>query len=708
MRSSSRTTHTSASELERFGGTVEKFIGDAVMALFGAPVAHEDDPERAVRAALAIRDWAVEQGEELQVRVAVNTGEALVALDARPGEGEAMAAGDVVNTAARLQSAAPLNGVLVGEQTFRATAPAIDYRETEPVTAKGKSDPVPAWEALRVLSSFGVDESQRAVASLVGRGRELDLLSSTLGRVREERSPQLVTLVGVPGIGKSRLVHELAGIVDSEQELITWRQGRSLPYGDGVTFWALAEIVKAQAGILESDASEQAEEKLGRAVGAVAADGSEAHWLTRHLYPLAGLAEEASGSAQEAYAAWRRFLEAMAEERPLVLVFEDLHWADDALLDFVDQLVERTTSVPMLVLGTARPELLERRPGWGGGKPNALTISLSPLSDEETGVPRPVAPGAVGARRAVAGGAARARGRKPALRRAVHAHSARARDLDALPETVQGIIAARLDALSEQEKRVLQDASVVGKVFWLGAVESIGDVDRPEAEELLYALERKEFVQRSRRSSVEGESEYAFRHVLIRDVAYGQIPRAARSEKHRRAAAWIESLGRPDEQAEMLAHHYLQALELAEAAGLDAAALSDSARHALRDAGDRASALYSVEAAERFYDAALRLWPADDPERAQLLFRRAAPFRFLSATDAGRMVEARDALLEAGDDATAAEAEMLLSAIAVVGGPPGARRRARRPGCRPRRRRAGEQVERLGDDTPGVRGAHRR
>jgi class 3 adenylate cyclase len=252
------------SELERFGGTVEKFIGDAVMALFGAPVAHEDDPERAVRAALAIRDAILEEGE-LEVRIGITTGEALIALDARPEAGEGMASGDVVNVAARLQTAAPVNVVLVDETTYRATQGAVEYREAEPVEAKGKAEPITAWEALEPTSRFGIDLAEQARTPLIGRSRELEILVSLLARVREERSPQLVTLVGVPGIGKSRLVYELFEVVDREPELITWRQGRSLPYGEGVTFWALGEIVKGQAGILETDGAEQVEEKLHRA-----------------------------------------------------------------------------------------------------------------------------------------------------------------------------------------------------------------------------------------------------------------------------------------------------------------------------------------------------------------------------------------------------------------------------------------------------------
>src|SRR5215475_771439 len=235
-------------ELERFGGTVEKFIGDAVMALFGAPVTHEDDPERAVRAALAIRDWV--------------RGEGRVLLGARPDQGEGMAAGDVVNTAARLQAAAPVNGILVGERTFRATQAAIEYQAAGPVAAKGKRERVAAWEVVAARARLGVDVPLEARTALVGRERELHVLPDALARVRAERAPQLVTLVGVPGIGKSRLLYELSRIADAEPQLISWRQGRSLPYGEGVSFWALAEMVKAQAGILESDTSDEAEAKL--------------------------------------------------------------------------------------------------------------------------------------------------------------------------------------------------------------------------------------------------------------------------------------------------------------------------------------------------------------------------------------------------------------------------------------------------------------
>src|ERR687887_262964 len=252
-------------ELERFGGTVEKFVGDAVMALFGAPVAHEDDPERAVRAALAIRDWIREEGK-LQVRIGITTGEALIDLSARPESGEGMAAGDVVNTAARLQSAAPTNGILVGETTHRATAQTIDFGEQRTVAAKGKEEPLPVWEVMQARASFGVDLAPQTRVPLVGRQREVEQLVGALVRTREQRSTELITLVGVPGIGKSRLVAELFAAIDTGGVLTYFRQGRSLPYGEGVSYWALAEMVKAHAGILETDSGEEAEAKLNRAL----------------------------------------------------------------------------------------------------------------------------------------------------------------------------------------------------------------------------------------------------------------------------------------------------------------------------------------------------------------------------------------------------------------------------------------------------------
>jgi class 3 adenylate cyclase/tetratricopeptide (TPR) repeat protein len=648
------------SELERFGGTVEKFIGDAAMAVFGAPVVHEDDAERAVRAALVIRDWASDEG--IEVRIAVNTGEALVSVDARAEAGEAMVAGDVVNTAARVQSAAPVNGILVGETTWRATERSIEYRESKLVAAKGKRAPVPVWEAVQARARVGVELVGRAVP-LVGRERELELLAAALDRARREHEPQLATLVGVPGIGKSRLVAELFGLVEQDAELITWRRGRSLPYGEATPLFAFAEMVKAQAGILDTDKADDAAGKLRQATSELL--GDEAGWVTERLRPLVGLETGgiAGGDARaQSFAAWRQFVEALAEESPTVLVFEDLHWADDDLLDFVDHIIDWASDVALLVVATARPELVERRPGWGGGKRNALTISLGPLAETETArllaalLGRAVLPAET--QTALL---ARAAG-NPLYAEQFAAMVAERSDSAGVPETLQGIIAARLDALAAEDKRLLQAAAVFGRQFWLGAVVAVEGVERSEAEERLHALQRKEFVRRERRSSVAGETEFTFAHLLVRDVAYGQIPRAQRIEKHRAAAEWIESLApdRSEDRADMLAHHYLAALELAEATAGDTAEFTESARRALRDAAERALSLGAFPAAGRLYARALELWPEHDEDRPVAVLRQAeAIFYALGRPDVDALLQAAAALTDRGESALAAKAEII-------------------------------------------------
>jgi class 3 adenylate cyclase len=642
------------SELERHGGTVEKFVGDAVMAVFGAPVAHEDDPERAVRAALAIRDSI---GDDLEIRTAVHTGVALVALGARPDEGEGMVSGDVVNTAARLQSAAPVNGILVGEGTYRATRHAIDYRDAPPVEAKGKAEPVKVWEAVAARSRFGSDVEQKLRTPLVGRERERGLLADTLARARTEESAQLVTLVGVPGIGKSRLVAELFQITEADPDLINWRQGRSLPYGERVSFWALGEIVKAHAGILESDDTATAEEKLAAMVDTLAEDEREREWLARNTRPLVGLEGAERAEREEAFAAWRRLLEAAAEQRPLILVFEDLHWADEGLLDFVDHLADWATTVPLLIVGTARPELLDRRPGWGGGKRNAFTLSIGALSDEETAVllrrllERPVLD--ADAQQAVL---KRAEG-NPLYAEEYARMLAEHEDGELpLPETVQGLIAARIDALAPDEKALLQDASVIGKVFWPGALAGAD-------ERTLHALERKEFIRRDRRSSIAGETQYAFLHALVRDVAYGQIPRAERAEKHRRAAEWIASLAgdRAEDHAEMLANHYHEALSLAQAAGLDTTALREPARKAFAEGAQRAMSLGAGQTAYDLGLEALTLTGADDPDNPSLRLLAGYACQLIGCENLRELVEpAIEGFLSHGDPGRAAEASMLI------------------------------------------------
>jgi class 3 adenylate cyclase/tetratricopeptide (TPR) repeat protein len=628
------------SEIERFGGTVEKFVGDAVMAVFGAPTAHEDDAERAVRAGLRILEAIAElndgsPGLDLSVRAAVNTGDAVVNVTARPERGEAFVAGDVVNTASRLQGAAPIGGLAVGEATFRATRNQIVYTELEPVSLKGKAEPVRLWLATEARSRFGIDVEQGRAAPFVGREDELSLLQQTFRRTVRDSSVQLVTLVGEPGVGKSRLLGELFRYVDDQPEFVYWRQGRSLPYGEAITFWALGEIVKGHVGILESDDPDEASAKVTVAVDALVDDAVEREWLRAALAALLGTRSTAAmPDREEALAAWQRFLELIAAQNPLVVVFEDLHWADPPLLEFIERLVDWSADAPLLVVCTARPELYERNSGWGGGKRNSTTISLAPLSDTETArlisalLEQSILPAET--QRALL---ERAGGNPLYAEEFVRMLTDRqllvdgnvsslSRDLT-LPDTVQALIAARLDTLGADRKVILHDAAVLGKVFWVGAVAAMGKRARAEVEEALRELARKELVRRARRSSVENDLEFSFWHALVRDVAYSQIPRAIRARKHMAAAEWILGMAgeRVDDHAELLAHPYGEALALARAAGDGelAGAVTEPARKFLELAGDRAFKLIGIEAGT-YFRRALEL--AEEPrERGRLLLK---------------------------------------------------------------------------------------
>jgi class 3 adenylate cyclase/tetratricopeptide (TPR) repeat protein len=629
-------------ELERYGATVEKFIGDAVMAVFGTPVAHEDDAERAVRAGLRILAAISElndtrPGLDLEVRIGVATGEGLVRVGARPELGQGVVVGDVVNTAARLQTVAPPGGVVVGQLTYRLTVDSIDYKGLAPVSVKGKAEPLAIWQATGTRARVATELLSAPATPFVGRAHELAALRSALGRTVREQSVQLVTITGEPGAGKSRLVRELFGIVDDAPELISWRQGHCLPYGEGVTFWALGEIVKAEAGILESDDDAAARAKLTTAVQAVTTEDQP--WLIARLGPLVGLTGTtgvAAPAQEESFTAWRRFLEAAAANAPLVVVVEDAHWADPALLDFLEHLVDWSEEVALLVVVTARPELYARAPAWGGGKRNATTLALRPLADAETAqllaalLDAAVLPAEVQAalleraggnplyaeqfvRLVTEQGLLTRRGRAVELRRTGELP---------LPEAVTALIAARLDTLPAEHKQLLADAAVLGRVFWSGGLLALGERGADEVRLALRELARAEFVRRVPRSTVVGQDEYAFWHALVRDVSYGSLPRRARAAKHLAAARWLEQLAgdRVADHAELLAHHYLTALERTRDSGdaAGAATLAGPAARYLVMAGDRAMEL-DPKAAAGHYDRAAGLLPPTDPSRPAIL-----------------------------------------------------------------------------------------
>ena len=502
------------------GGIVEKFAGDAVMAAFGVPQAHEDDAERAIRAAAAILDWV--HGLGLEARIGVEAGE--IVADERDST---FATGEAVNVAARLQQLAQPGEILIGPFARRLTIGAVETEEVGPVELKGFGEPLIAWRLVQLLETDGRVLS--VAASFIGREYELELLENTLARVIHSNRAHLFTIYGEPGVGKSRLAREFIEGVENASVLV----GRSLPYGEGVTYWPLAEMVKVAAGITDDDPVQEAISKLRAACG----DDAVADLLALAVGVLEGI--EAERSQQEIAWAAREWAAELADARPLILVFEDVHWAEEPLLELIEHLAERVKDSPLMILCLARPELLDIRPGWGGGRLRAAAIELEPLGPEES----EELLDALLADRELSTSERKTLLEKTegnplfveeTTRMLLEGGTAAKR----IPDTLQAMIAARIDRLPRSEKRLLQRAAVIGRIFWEGAVaQLLPDVD--DLEPVLDDLLLRDFVTRESRSSISGERAYRFKHVLIRDVAYAGLAKAARAELHQQVADWL-------------------------------------------------------------------------------------------------------------------------------------------------------------------------
>jgi class 3 adenylate cyclase/tetratricopeptide (TPR) repeat protein len=650
---------TARDVIGRYGGTVEKFIGDAVMAVWGAPVATENDAERAVRAALELTEAIRALDAGLEARAAVLTGEAAVTIGA-PDQG--MVAGDLVNTASRLQSAAPPGAVLVGESTHRSAVSAIAFEEAGEQVLRGKVAPVRAWRALRVVAEVGGrNRSESLEAPFVGRDEELRQLKDRFHGTSRERRAGLVSVIGAAGVGKSRLAWEFLKYVDGLLEVVYWHDGRSPAYGERITFWALGEMVRARAGLLESDEPATTREKVAATVREHVSDADERRWIERALLVLLGV--ESGMSPQELFPAWRTFFERLAASAPVIMVFEDLHWADSGTIEFVDHLLEWSRNAPIFVLTLARPELLERHPGWGAAKRTFTSLLLEPL-------PEPAM------RQLLAGLAPNLPDAavREILRRAdgiplyavetirmlvaegrlepagdAYAPVGELTNL-AVPETLTALIAARLDALGPADRAVLQDAAVLGQSFTPAALAAISGVSEGALEARLRALVRRELlrIEADPRSPERGQ--YAFVQSLVREVAYNMLARDDRRSRHVAAARYFESLG-SDELASALAGHYLAAHANATLPE-EADALAAQARLALRAAAARARALGAHAQAAEFLNQALSV--THEPEEQAALLESAVEAALgLRDTDtaqrhATRAVELRRTLGAAG------------------------------------------------------------
>ena len=620
--------------VERYGGEIEKFIGDAVMAVWGTPTAREDDAERAVRAALELVPAVAALGADagvptLAARAGVLTGEAAVTLGAT---GQGMVAGDLVNTASRVQSLADPGTVLVGEATRRASEASIAFAEAGRHELKGKAEPVTVWQALRVTAGRGGGlKSDTLEAPFVGRERELRLLKEHFHASAEQHKAHLVSIVGIAGIGKSRLAWEFQKYLDGVAHTAHWHRGRCLAYGEGVSYWALAEMVRMRAEIAEGEDAESARVKLRSALERYVDDADERDWIEPRLAQLLALDGGEAGEQSDVFAGWRLFLERLSEHDPVVLVFEDMQWADAPLLEFLEYLLDWSRSHALYVLALARPELGARHPQWASGTRNATTLSLEPLSaDAMEALLDGFVPGLPDElRRQVLD---RAEGvplyavetvRMLLDRGLLEQHGGEYRPagpIEALeiPETLHALVAARLDGLAADERRLLQDASVVGKRFARSALVAVTTVPESEVDRLLTALVRKEILSLEADPRSPERGQYGFLQDVLRQVAYETMPRGDRKARHLRAAAHLEHewAAGDEEVVEIVASHYLTALELAPDAD-DAAALTAKARTTLIKAGDRAASLAASESAQRYFEQALEL--AESPlEQAEL------------------------------------------------------------------------------------------
>ena len=656
----------------RYGGVVEKFIGDAVMAVWGAPTAQEDDAERAVRAALELVETVRTLGPGIEARGGVLTGEAAVTIGAT---NQGMVAGDLVNTAARLQSVAPAGTVLVGEATHRAAASAITFEEAGPQVLKGKTAPVAAWRALRVVAQRGGQgRSDLPEPPFVGREEEMHLLREAVNATGRERRTRLVSITGPGGIGKSRLAWELEKYIDGVTEPIYWHRGRSPAYGEGITFWALGEMVRRRAHLAETDDEATTRARIAETVAEYVTDPADRRWVEPALLTLLGLEPAPAGGRDVLFAAWRIFFERIALKGTVVLLFEDLQWADTGLLDFIDHVMDWSKGVPILIVTLARPELFDRRPDWGIGHRAYTALALEPLPEAAMrDLLAGFVPGLSAA--AVESIIRRADGIPLYAVETVRALVADGRlELQdgvyrpigelgelAIPETLRSLIASRLDALEATDRSLVQDASVLGQTVTVAGLSAITGRGEDELETRLRGLVRRELFELEADPRSPERGQYRFVQSLIREVAYGTLARRERRQRHLAVARYLEAMG-DDEMAGALASHYLAAHEAS--AGAEADAVAVQARLALRAAAERAATLGGQDQAVSYLRQALAV-TQDPADRADLELRIVEP-----ASATGRYDEAEAAARAAisdyrlaGDPAAAARATAALGGV---------------------------------------------